>query len=177
MSLKDLPIGKKSPDEVHAIVEIPSGSRNKYEYDVELEIFKLDRTLYSAVHYPTAYGFIPSTFYDDGDPLDILIVASQPLHVGVLVEARPVGVLRMRDDKGPDDKILGVAIRDEQFRDIHRVEQLPHHLLVEIEHFFTTYKHLEGKDVRSFGWEPEAFAKSAIMRGHQKYLERKSSHA
>ncbi|MBX7150860.1 inorganic diphosphatase [bacterium] len=171
MNLKDIPVGNDFPNVVNAIIEIPEGSRNKYEYDVKLEVFKLDRVLYSAVHYPTAYGFIPSTYYDDGDPLDILVLASQPLLTGILVETRPLGVLRMRDDKGADDKILGVAIGDEHYRDMRRVEQLPHHLLVEIEHFFTTYKHLEGKHVQSFGWEPTEFARSAIRLGHEKYLE------
>lgn len=158
MNLKDFPIGEHFPEVVNAIIEIPEGSRNKYEYDPELNIFKLDRVLYSAVHYPTAYGFIPGTYYDDGDPLDILVLTSQPLSIGILVEARPLGVLRMRDDKGPDDKIISVAIRDEHYKDVLRVEQLPHHLLVEIEHFFSTYKHLEGKEVQSFGWEPTACA-------------------
>ncbi|NUM80183.1 inorganic diphosphatase [bacterium] len=175
MNLKDIPIGKDFPNVVNAIIEIPEGSRNKYEYDVKMEVFKLDRVLYSAVHYPTAYGFIPSTYYEDGDPLDILVLASQPLQTGILVETRPLGVLRMRDDKGADDKILGVAIGDEHYRDVRRVEQLPHHLLVEIEHFFTTYKHLEGKHVQSFGWEPTEFARSAIQHGHEKYLEMKKT--
>jgi len=173
MNLKDLPIGLKFPDAVNAVIEIPDGSRNKYEYDVELEIFRLDRVLYSAVHYPTAYGFIPSTFYDDGDPLDVLVMCSQPLAIGILLDVRPVGVLRMRDDKGQDDKILSVAVWDEHYKDVNRVEQLPHHLLVEIEHFFATYKELEGKDVKSFGWEPAEFAKAAIRQSHQKYLELK----
>jgi len=175
MNLKDLPIGKNFPDILHAIIEIPDGSRNKYEYDVELEIFRLDRVLYSAVHYPTAYGFIPSTFYEDGDPLDVLVMCSQPLAVGVLLEVRPVGVLRMSDDKGQDDKILSVAVHDEHYKDVTRVEQLPHHLLVEIEHFFTTYKQLEGKGVKSFGWEPTEFAKAAIKRSHEEYLKIKNA--
>ncbi len=171
MNLKHLAIGPGFPDSVYAVIEIAEGSRNKYEYDPELEVFKLDRVLYSAVHYPTAYGFIPSTYYDDGDPLDILVVTSQPLQTGVVVEVRPVGVLRMRDDKGPDDKILAVAVRDEHYRELLRVEQLPHHLLVEIEHFFATYKHLEGKEVRSFGWEPAEFARAAVERAHSRYRE------
>ena len=175
MNLKDFPIGEHFPEVVNAIIEIPEGSRNKYEYDPELNIFKLDRVLYSAVHDPTAYGFIPGTYYDDGDPLDILVLTSQPLSIGILVEARPLGVLRMRDDKGPDDKIISVAIRDEHYKDVLRVEHLPHHLLVEIEHFFSTYKHLEGKEVRSFGWEPTAFAHAAVRMGRDKYLALKNS--
>lgn len=171
MNLKRLPIRSDFPNVVYAVIEIPAGSRNKYEYDPDLHVFRLDRVLYSAVHYPTAYGFIPSTLYDDGDPLDTMVIVSQPLHIGVVVESRPVGLLRMKDDKGADDKILSVAVHDEHYRDVRNVDQLPHHLLTEIEHFFTTYKHLEGKDVRSFGWEPAEFARAAIQASHEKYRE------
>jgi len=103
MNLKDIPAGDKAPQIVNAIVEIPKGSRNKYEYDLNLGLFTLDRVLYSSMHYPEAYGFIPSTLYEDGDPVDVLIFIDQPLHVGVLVEVRPVGILRMKDEKGPVD--------------------------------------------------------------------------
>ncbi len=175
MNLKDLPIGKNFPDVVNAIIEIPENSRNKYEYDVELGVFRLDRILYSAVHYPTAYGFVPSTYYEDGDPIDILIVASQHLITGVLVETRPVGLLRMRDDKGPDDKILSLALHDEHYKEFKHVEQLPHHLLKEIEHFFTTYKALEGKKVKTFGWESADAAKAAIVHGHEAYKKLKNA--
>lgn len=174
MNLKDLPIGDRSPEEVHCIVEIPAGSRNKYEFDPELNVFRLDRVLYSAVHYPTAYGFIPSTLYDDGDPADVLLLCSQELVTGVMVDARPIGLLRMRDDKGLDDKILCVAVRDEQYRHVMRVDQISHHLLVEIEHFFQTYKQLEGKKVSSHGWEPDAFAKAAIQKSHDAYMKMKN---
>jgi inorganic pyrophosphatase len=164
MNLKNLPPGPRVPDVVHAIVEIPKGSRNKYEYDLEMNVFRLDRVLYSSIHYPAAYGFIPGTLYEDGDPVDVLVFIDQPLHVGILVEVRPVGILRMRDEKGSDDKIISVAINDPTYSPITDVRQLPKHLLVEIEHFFTSYKELEGKHTLSFGWSSAGAAKKAILK-------------
>lgn len=169
MNLKNIPAGAKSPEIVNAIVEIPKGSRNKYEYNLELGLFQLDRVLYSSMHYPEAYGFIPSTLYDDGDPVDVLIFIDQPLHVGVLVEVRPVGILRMSDDKGEDDKIISVAINDPTYSPIRDLRQLPRHLLVEVEHFFTSYKELEGKHVMSFGWSGATAAKRAIEKARKSF--------
>jgi inorganic pyrophosphatase len=169
MNLKDLPIGDDFPGVVNAIVEIPKGSRNKYEYDVTLEVFKLDRVLYSSMVYPEAYGFVPHTLWDDGDPLDIFIFIDQPLSTGVLVEARPIGILRMKDEKGPDDKILSVAIGDPTYGRYKDITDVPQHLLVEIEHFFINYKKLEGKHVESFGWDNEAVALEAVRHGFDLY--------
>ena len=109
MNLKYLPLGDGSPDIVNAVVEIPKGSRNKYEYNMDLGVFQLDRVLYSSMHYPEAYGFIPSTLYDDGDPMDVLIVIDQPLQTGIMIEVKPVGILKMQDEKGTDDKVISVA--------------------------------------------------------------------
>jgi inorganic pyrophosphatase len=173
MNLKDIPIGKNAPNVVNAIVEIPRGSRNKYEYDLDLGVFHLDRVLYSSMHYPAAYGFIPSTLYDDGDPVDVLIFIDQPLHVGVLLEVRPVGILRMRDEKGSDDKIISVAVYDPTYSPITDLKQLPNHLLVEIEHFFSSYKELEGKATLSFGWSGAAAAKRAIMKSASVFAKTK----
>ena len=170
MNLKYVPTGKRSPDIVNAIVEIPKGSRNKYEYNLDLGVFQLDRVLFSSMHYPEAYGFIPSTLYDDGDPVDVLIFIDQPLHVGVLVEVYPVGILRMSDDKGTDDKIISVAINDPTYSPIRDLRQLPRHLLVEVEHFFTNYKQLEGKHVMSFGWSGAKAAKRAIEKAQKKFV-------
>jgi inorganic pyrophosphatase len=169
MNLKNIPSGKSSPDIVNAIIEIPKGSRNKYEYNIELGVFQLDRVLYSSMHYPEAYGFIPSTLYDDGDPVDVLVFIDQPLHVGILVEVRPVGILRMRDEKGSDDKIISVAINDPTYSPITDLRQLPRHLLVEVEHFFTSYKLLEGKHVMSFGWNGATAAKRAIVKAQKAF--------
>ncbi len=175
MNLKDLPLGEQSPRIINAIVEIPKGSRNKYEYDVDLGVFKLDRVLYSSMHYPEAYGFVPHTLWDDGDPLDILIFIDEPLAQGVLVEVKPIGILRMKDEKGPDDKLLSVAINDPTYRSINDVKEVPHHLLVEIEHFFTSYKMLENKHVESFGWDNVLAALEAVKQGQKNYLKKKKS--
>jgi inorganic pyrophosphatase len=169
MNLKYVPTGDKSPAIVNAVVEIPKGSRNKYEYNLELGVFQLDRVLYSSMHYPAAYGFIPSTLYEDGDPVDVLIFIDQPLHTGVLVEVRPVGILRMSDEKGSDDKIISVAVNDPTYSPITDLRQLPKHLLVEIEHFFTSYKELEGKATLSFGWSGANQARKAIEKSQRTF--------
>jgi len=106
----DLPIGDSFPALVNVVIEIPRGARTKYEYDAQLGIFRLDRVLYAAVHYPAAYGFIPQTLWGDGDPLDILLVLQESLFPGCLVEARPLALLQMQDEKGSDDKVLSVAM-------------------------------------------------------------------
>lgn len=169
MNLKYLPLGDGSPDIVNAVVEIPKGSRNKYEYNMDLGVFQLDRVLYSSMHYPEAYGFIPSTLYDDGDPMDVLIVIDQPLQTGIMIEVKPVGILKMQDEKGTDDKVISVAKGDPTYSTIRSVRELPKHTLIEIEHFFTSYKELEGKHVKSFGWHGVAEARHAISRASKAF--------
>jgi inorganic pyrophosphatase len=129
------------------VIEVPMGSKNKYELDKETGFLRLDRVLYSAVHYPANYGFIPRTFCDDGDPLDALVLGQEPLHPMAVVEARPIGVMRMRDDKGLDDKILAVSVRDPAVSDYTSHQELPAHRLREIQRFFLDYKVLEQKEV------------------------------
>jgi len=171
VNLKYLPIGDEAPVVVNAIVEIPKGSRNKYEYNIELAVFQLDRVLYSSMHYPEAYGFIPSTLYDDGDPVDVLIVIDQPLQTGIMIEVRPIGILKMADEKGTDDKVISVAKHDPTHSTIREVRELPKHTLIEIEHFFTSYKELEGKHVRSFGWHGVREARRAIQRAAKAFAK------
>jgi inorganic pyrophosphatase len=171
VNLKYLPIGDDAPTVVNAIVEIPKGSRNKYEYNIELGVFQLDRVLYSSMHYPEAYGFIPSTLYDDGDPVDVLIVIDQPLQTGIMIEVRPIGILKMSDEKGSDDKIISVAKHDPTYSTIREVKELPKHTLIEIEHFFTSYKELEGKHVKSFGWHGVREARRAIQRATKAFAK------
>src|SRR6185369_12768152 len=108
-----------------AIIEIPKGSTNKYELDKETGLLRLDRVLYSAVYYPADYGFIPRTFCDDGDPLDVLILSQEPVHPLTIVEGRAIGVMRMRVDKGLDDKIVAISVRDPSFADYTHINQLP----------------------------------------------------
>ena len=129
------------------VIEVPKGSKNKYELDKETGLLRLDRVLYSAVHYPADYGFIPRTFCDDGDPLDALVIGQEPVHPLTLVEARAIGVMRMRDEKGIDDKIVAVSVRDPAFSDYTDKSQLPAHLLREVKRFFEDYKALEHKQV------------------------------
>ena len=137
----------KFPDRVEIVVEIPRGSRNKYEFDEQAGVYRLDRVLSSAVFYNFDYGFIEGTRADDGDHTDALLVIDEPTFTGCHVWARPVGVLEMRDDKGADFKVLCVAEGDPNQAHIERLEQMRPHRLVEIEHFFNTYKLLEDKTV------------------------------
>ena len=129
------------------IVEIPNGSKNKYELDKETGLLRLDRVLYSAVHYPADYGFIPRTFCDDGDPLDVLVLGQEPVYPLTIVEARAIGVMRMRDEKGVDDKIVAVSVRDPSYADYTDQAQLPPHMLRQVRRFFQDYKVLEQKQV------------------------------
>jgi inorganic pyrophosphatase len=129
------------------IIEIPKGSTNKYELDKETGLLRLDRVLYSSVHYPADYGFIPRTYCDDGDPLDALVLGQEPVFPLTIVEARAVGVMRMRDEKGIDDKIVAVSIRDPWFADYRNKEQLPPHVMRQLRRFFEDYKILEHKQV------------------------------
>jgi inorganic pyrophosphatase len=129
------------------VIEIPKGSKNKYELDKETGLLRLDRVLYSAVHYPADYGFIPRTFCDDGDPLDALVLGQEPVYPLTLVEARAIGVMRMRDEKGIDDKILAVSVNDPAFADYTDKSQVPAHLMRELKRFFEDYKALEHKQV------------------------------
>jgi inorganic pyrophosphatase len=129
------------------VIEIPKGSKNKYELDKETGLLRLDRVLYSAVHYPADYGFIPRTFCDDGDPLDVLVLGQEPVYPLTIVEARAIGVMRMRDEKGIDDKIVAVSVHDPAFADYTHKDQLPSHVLRQVRRFFEEYKALENKQV------------------------------
>jgi inorganic pyrophosphatase len=129
------------------IIEIPKGSKNKYELDKETGLLRLDRVLHSAVYYPADYGFIPRTYCDDGDPLDALVLSQEPVYPLTIVEARAIGVMRMRDEKGIDDKIVAVSVKDPAFVDYHDQSELPSHVLREIRRFFEDYKTLEQKQV------------------------------
>lgn len=136
-------IGKAFP----VVIEVPMGSKNKYELDKESGLLRLDRVLHSAVYYPANYGFIPRTFCDDNDPLDALVLGQESVHPLTVVEARAIGVMRMRDEKGIDDKILAISTQDPAFSDYTHHNQLPAHALREIRRFFQDYKTLENKEV------------------------------
>jgi len=130
-----------------AVIEIPKGSTNKYELDKETGLLRLDRVLYSAVYYPADYGFIPRTYCDDGDPLDVLVLGQEPVFPLTIVEARAIGVMRMRDEKGIDDKILAVSVRDPAYSEYRDKTQLPSHVVRQVRRFFEDYKVLEHKQV------------------------------
>lgn len=166
-----LPIGERVPDEIHVVVEIPEKSRNKYEYDKTLDIFKLDRALHSAIHYPGDYGFAPQTLALDGDPLDVLVLVIEPTFPGCLVLARPIGVLEMVDGGEQDDKVLCVPVGEPAFEEIYNYTQIFPHLLKKISHFFETYKALEGKSTSIRGWHDAAVARRIISESHQRFLE------
>lgn len=137
---------------VEVLVEIPRGSRNKYEYDDRRRCFVLDRVLYSSVHYPTDYGFVPRTLAPDGDHLDALVVVYEPTFPGCLVPSRPIGLLDMTDEKGSDAKLLAVPVGDPRFAEVRELDDLSPHWLREIENFFATYKNLQGIRTEMHGW-------------------------
>jgi len=130
---------------VPTVIEIPRGSHHKYEVDKATGLLILDRVLYSAVFYPANYGFIPRTHAEDGDPLDVLVLMQEPVYPLTIVRARPIGGLRMADDKGPDDKIVATCIDDPAYEPYHALQQLPPHIMKELDRFFRDYKVLEGK--------------------------------
>lgn len=154
---------------VLAFVEIPRGSRNKYEYDDETGRFRLDRVLFSSVHYPTDYGFIPDTLAEDGDHLDILVVVQEPTFPGCLIEAWPLGGLDMADEKGGDFKVLAVPVHDPRFSHVRTLEALGGHWLREIETFFATYKMLEPKQTEVLGWHTAEEACRVIAQCRERF--------
>jgi inorganic pyrophosphatase len=160
VGLEELSAGVGAPHTVNVVVEIPKGSRNKIEFDHELEVFRLDRILHSPVHYPGDYGFIPGTYSPDGDPLDALVLVTDPTFTGCVLSARPIGVLLMTDEKGQDEKILAVPEKDPRYEEFSDLSHLPRHILKELEHFFGVYKDLEGKETAVLGWE-------TVLRAHQ----------
>lgn len=166
---KEIVPGPSVPEVVYAIIEIPKGSRNKYEYDKDLESFALDRVLYSPFIYPGEYGFIPQTLYDDGDPMDIMVLMDQPTFPGCVIEARPIGLMKMIDGGDNDDKILGVPVEDPRFKDIKDIDDVPSHLLKEIAQFFKEYKNLEGKKTEVIGWENAEKAFEAVKYSIELY--------
>lgn len=161
--------GPQVPDIVYAVVEVPKGSRNKYEYSKRAGVIKLDRVLYSPLHYPGDYGFIPQTYFEDGDPMDILVMMNEPTFPGCIIEARPVAMLKMIDKGEADWKVLAVPATDPNFEEYHDMSDLPTHFPREMEHFFSVYKQLQGVTSTNDGWTGAAEAKKAILDAIQHY--------
>lgn len=157
--------------ETTVYVEIPRGSRNKYEWDSEMRAIRLDRFLFSSVVYPTDYGFIPNTMAEDGDPLDAMVCVSEPTFPGCVIAVKVIAIFRMRDDKGLDDKIVCVPFQDPNWSHVETLEDLPLPLRDEISHFFSIYKTPEGKVVKVDGWFPREQALEIIEESRSRYAE------
>jgi inorganic pyrophosphatase len=167
----DLSSGPDLPDVVHAVIEVPKGNRNKYEYSKKAGVIKLDRVLYSPVVYPGDYGFIPRTLFEDGDPTDILVMINEATFPGCVIEARPIGMFKMIDNKEKDYKVLAVPATDPNFDGYKDMSDIPAHFPKEVEHFFLTYKHLQGVEVETGGWVGAAQAKKTIEASRQRYMD------
>lgn len=165
----DVEVGDESPEVVQAIIEIPKDSNIKYELDKETGMLKLDRFLYSAVHYPGDYGFIPRTLWDDGDPLDIIILTNRPVYPMTLVHARIIGVIRMVDGNEKDDKLIAVYHNDPRYSEFRSVKDIPQHTLKELCHFFERYKELQGKTVKILEVLDKDAAHDDVVRGKKMY--------
>lgn len=168
--LHELEPGAAPPDQLNMIVEIPRGSRNKYELHKETGLIRLDRLLYSAVFYPGDYGFVPRTLAADGDPLDLVCMVTEPTFPGCLIEVRPIGLFLMEDEKGEDEKVLVVPCRDPLYADYEELQDVPRHFLREFEHFFTTYKDLEdGKRSTVQGWRGRDAVATVVADAIRRY--------
>jgi inorganic pyrophosphatase len=169
--LHDIPAGSK--DEINVIVEINKGSKNKYEIDKETGLIALDRVMHSAQDYPFDYGFVPQTLWDDGDALDVVLLTTYPLFPGLLVAARPVGIMHMIDGGEADEKVIAVPVGDPRFKEVQDLADVNAHTLKEIAHFFATYKQIQGKEVQVGEFEGKDAAMAAFERACQMYQEKK----
>jgi len=166
-----VPYGEQAPRMVNAIIEIPQGSRAKYEIDKASGLLKLDRVIYSSVYYPTNYGFIPQTYGDDKDPLDILVISSLSIQPMCMVTAKVIGVMQMVDGGDADDKIIAVAAHDPSINYINNIEELPKHFFEEMRHFFEEYKRLENKEVVVEEFQDKATALRIVQEAIDHYQE------
>jgi inorganic pyrophosphatase len=170
--LHDITAGKHAPDIINVIIEIPKGSKNKYEIDKETGLIMLDRALHTAQDYPFDYGFMPQSHWEDGDPLDVVVLTTYALAPGILVKVRPVGIANMIDDGESDAKIIAVPEKDPRWDDVQDIGDVNKHTIKEIEHFFLTYKQIQKKEVTisSFGNKKDAIA--AILKSQELYSEK-----
>jgi inorganic pyrophosphatase len=171
MDYFSLPLGRRAPRIVTAVIEIPARTRNKYQYDEALGVFRLDRTLLSPVAYPFEYGFFPSTRGGDGDPLDVMVLTAEPTFPGCVLDIRPVACLGLRDQAGEDAKILAMAAGDPRFEEIKDLNSVPRPILREIEEFFRTYSALEGKKKILSGWTGRSSAHRQLRRAAERFTQ------
>ncbi len=168
----DISAGKKTPSEVNVIVEINKGSKNKYEIDKETGLIALDRVAHTAQDFPFDYGFVPKTYWHDNDPLDVIILTTYPLMPGILVSVRPVAIMTMIDSGERDDKIIAVPVDDPRFADTQDLGDINKHTIKEIEHFYSTYKKLQNKEVSVTGFKGKGAAEAAILEGLKLYQDK-----
>ncbi len=169
---QDYETGPDSPEVINAVIENPKGTKNKYEYDKQKESVVLDRVLHSSVHYPGDYGFIPKAYYEDGDPMDILVLTTHPTFPGCVIEVRPVGILYMDDGGEQDDNVIAVPVEDPRWDDVQNLDDVDEHQKEEVAEFFKTYKNLEPKkEVEIEGWGGKEEAFEAIEKSQELYKE------
>ncbi|MBI2263620.1 MAG: inorganic diphosphatase [Armatimonadetes bacterium] len=169
----DVPAGDEAPEIFRAIIEIPKGSKNKYEMDKMTGLLKVDRVLFSSVHYPANYGFIPQSYCEDRDPLDVLVLGQEPVHPLCIVMAKAIGLMQMVDGNDPDDKIIAVHIHDPEYMHYRDISELPDHKLKELKRFFEDYKALENKEVRVEHFLGRFDAQNSVRKALQIYQEKR----
>lgn len=167
----DVPIGKEAPETFHAVVEIPQGGKVKYELDKKSGLMRVDRVLYSSVIYPANYGFIPQTFGDDDDPLDVLVLMQEAVHPLSILRARPIGLMKMLDQGQDDDKIICIHLDDPAYNSYYHIWEIPGHRLHELKRFFEDYKKLEEKEVRVEDFLGPDKARTIVRRAMDRYQE------
>ncbi|MFA5926193.1 MAG: inorganic diphosphatase [Parcubacteria group bacterium] len=165
----DLPLGEKAPEEFNVIIENPKGSKNKYEIDKETGLIKLDRAMKTAQDFPFDYGFAPQTLWEDGDALDIVVLATYPIHPGILLKVRPVAIMHMVDSGESDDKIIAVPVKDPRWENVNDLGDINPYTIKEIKHFFETYKSIEDKVVTIDGTEGKEKAFEAVKKSVELY--------
>jgi inorganic pyrophosphatase len=165
----NLSSGPNPPEIVYAVIEVPKGTRNKYEYSKKAGVIKLDRVLYSPLHYPGDYGFIPRSYFEDGDPMDILVMMNEATFPGCVVEARVLGMLKMIDKGEKDYKLLAVPSNDPYYGQYTSFDDVPSHFLDEVRHFFMTYKQLEGAQTTNEGWVGTEEARNGVLKSMEMY--------
>lgn len=168
----DITSGKNVPEEINVIIEVPKGSKNKYEIDKETGLIALDRAMHTAQDFPFDYGFVPQTLWDDDDALDVVVLSTYALAPGILARVRPVALMNMVDGGDPDDKVIVVPVADPRWDDVQDLGDINKHTIKEIEHFFTTYKKIQNKEVEVSGFKGSSEAKAAVTRSQNLYSKK-----